>query len=206
MAKFDVIFANRFLAAYDAWKAGQQPTRAWRIAVSASKRNDLTVLQHLVLGMNAHINLDLGIAAARTAPGAALAGLRGDFDKINEVLASLLPVVESETKKLDPVLRWVTALAHGEQDVIANKFIDEARIGAFKFAQKLAALPIEKQSTAISIRDLEIAALGEGLVLAKPFARLLAQGESADVPRNIRILAKGERLTARRKVATAFVH
>jgi hypothetical protein len=39
------------------------------------------VVQHVLLGMNAHINLDLGVAAAEVAPGPAIAGLRGDFDR-----------------------------------------------------------------------------------------------------------------------------
>lgn len=44
------------------------------------------ILQHLLLGINAHINLDLGIAAAQTSPGDDLPDLRNDFVEINRVL------------------------------------------------------------------------------------------------------------------------
>ena len=45
------------------------------------------ILQHLLLGINAHINLDLGIAAVETSPGNQLAPLKNDFDMINKLLA-----------------------------------------------------------------------------------------------------------------------
>ena len=192
MARLDVLFANRYLAAFDAWRAGQLPSRSWCAAFSAGERNDLTVLQHLVLGMNAHINLDLGIAAVRCASGPAFDSLRADFFKINEVLASLLSVVEAETEAMEPLLGWVARAAHGLQDTLANQFIDEARDGAWRFAQSLAALPPEAQTAAIARRDGEVATLAEGLVLATPFARLIGAGESADVGGNIQLLAAGE--------------
>ena len=66
MEKLDVIFASRYLDALAAWKAGKPLTESWRLAFDASKQSNLLVLQHLLLGMSAHINLDLGIAAVDT--------------------------------------------------------------------------------------------------------------------------------------------
>jgi hypothetical protein len=43
--------------------------------------------------MNAHINLDLGIAAAQVAPGPALPALHTDFLCINAILASVVATV-----------------------------------------------------------------------------------------------------------------
>ena len=90
MERLDVIFANRYLAAYDAHRAGRTPTGVWALSFAAAQQWWPIVLQHLLLGMNAHINLDLGIAAARTAPGDRLPDLKDDFDRINEVLAGLV--------------------------------------------------------------------------------------------------------------------
>ena len=73
MERLDVVFANRYLEAMAAWRAGEPPTRSWQLSFEAAGRWWPIVLQHLLLGMNAHINLDLGVAAARTAPGAELA-------------------------------------------------------------------------------------------------------------------------------------
>src|SRR5215207_8262817 len=66
MERLDVLFANRYIAAYEAYRAGELPSTAWFKAFNAAQGPGPIVLQHLVAGMNAHINLDLGIAAART--------------------------------------------------------------------------------------------------------------------------------------------
>src|ERR1044072_5176290 len=68
MERLDVIFAERFLAAWDAYSEGRGPTASWRVAFSWLDDPGPLVVQHLMLGMNAHINLDLGIAAATVAP------------------------------------------------------------------------------------------------------------------------------------------
>ncbi len=52
------------------------------------------------MGMNAYINLDLGIAAAETVPSEELPDLKGDFDKINHVLASLVGDVQNELAQI----------------------------------------------------------------------------------------------------------
>src|SRR6202008_4811607 len=67
MEKLDVLFASRYLDAYTKWRNGQQPSLSWQTAFESTKRSSVLVLQHLLLGMNAHINLDLGIAAAEVA-------------------------------------------------------------------------------------------------------------------------------------------
>ena len=69
MERLDVVFAKRYLDAFDAYMEGGAPTRAWVLAFETTGQWWPIVLQHLLLGMNAHINLDLGIAAARVSPG-----------------------------------------------------------------------------------------------------------------------------------------
>ena len=84
MERLDVIFANRYLEAFEQYRSNQATTRSWRLTFETSKHWWPIGLQHLLLGMSAHINLDLGVAAARTSPGDTLAGLKDDFNKINE--------------------------------------------------------------------------------------------------------------------------
>src|SRR5882757_3705318 len=69
MEKFDVIFANRYLDALTAWKNHQPLSDSWRVAFETAERSSPLVLQQLLLGMNAHINLDLGIAAVEVSNG-----------------------------------------------------------------------------------------------------------------------------------------
>src|SRR4029453_653582 len=60
MEKLDVHFANGYLAAYNQYASGENATVSWQTAFDAAATDRLTVLQHLLLGINAHINLDLG--------------------------------------------------------------------------------------------------------------------------------------------------
>ena len=105
MERLDVIFASRYLEAVSAVARGEPTTRSWAVSFRAARSWWPIVLQHLLLGMNAHINLDLGIAAARTAPGAELASLENDFNTINDVLAKLVNGVKEELTAVWPRLR-----------------------------------------------------------------------------------------------------
>src|SRR4051812_36613284 len=57
MEKFDVLFANRYLDAYASWKSKHPLTNSWRVAFEVTEKSSALVLQQLLLGMNAHINL-----------------------------------------------------------------------------------------------------------------------------------------------------
>src|SRR6266571_5114973 len=59
-ARWDVTFASLYLDALEADMSGGQPTRPWQIAFGAPC--DLPALNHVLLGMNAHINFDLAQA------------------------------------------------------------------------------------------------------------------------------------------------
>ena len=89
MEHLDVVFASRYLDALSTFQAGGTATRSWMLAFRACDDAGLLILQQLLAGMNAHINLDLGIAAAQVCPGEQLPQLKPDFDQINAVLSSL---------------------------------------------------------------------------------------------------------------------
>src|SRR5690606_22160887 len=79
MEKLMVIFANRYLSAWEAYNNNQPCTNAWCATFDACRQNDLVVFQHLLLGINTHINLDLGIAAAQTVSGDQIHEMQADF-------------------------------------------------------------------------------------------------------------------------------
>lgn len=159
MERLDVTFANRYLAAFHAHRTGGSPTAAWRVAFAAGKSTRAVILQHLLLGMNAHINLDLAIAASEVCPGDAIAGLEGDFNRINTVLASLETGVEREVCSLSP---WVDRLDHIDPRagrVVANFSIDRARACSWAVAQRLAHLDGTARDRAIAAVDADVALL-----------------------------------------------
>ncbi len=90
MEQLDIIFASRYLQAWDCYCRQQHCSNAWYTTFEARKILKLVILQHLMAGVNAHINLELGIAAATIAPGEKIFALKNDFNAINNVIALLL--------------------------------------------------------------------------------------------------------------------
>lgn len=192
MERLDVIFANRYLKALSQYQQGELPTRSWLVAFEATDRWWPIVLIHLLLGINAHINLDLGIAAARTSPGAQLAGLQGDFDKINGVLASLVDEVKRELTVIWPLRGLLDRLAGNSEDKIINFSMKIARQKAWEVAQRLAPLSEQEQVSEIADIDQQIALLGQVIWKPDPVTRLILAtiriGERGSVPQKIDIL------------------
>mgnify|MGYP007055206715 FL=1 len=164
METFDVIFANRYLKAFTQWRDGKNPSMVWQTTFHAVDEWRPLVIQQLFLGMNAHINLDLGIAAARTASGDALPSLKNDFNKINDVLASLVDSVIDELSKIWPPLKLLTLSK--VDDVLVNFSMSKARDQAWALAEVLAPLGIADQEYEIRDKDYEMAKLG--MLIANP--------------------------------------
>jgi hypothetical protein len=163
MARLDVVFAQRFLDAIESWRAEVPPTRAWAVAFGASDRRDLTVLQQILLGINAHIRLDLAIAAATVAPGNEIASLQGDFSSINTVLAGLVRHDRLAVDSVSPVLRRLDR-AGGMTDRVTDLWIDEVREHAWRVARRLAPLEGDALTTAITEIDQDVASHAEHIV------------------------------------------
>jgi hypothetical protein len=164
MARFDVTFANRYISAWRQHEHGEKPTAAWSVAFSCGTDFWPVVVQHLLLGMNAHINLDLGIVAAEIAPGAAIQDLKGDFDAINQLLSDLVADVEDRLGKIWPGVRILIKVGGGLDEAIVNFSLRRAREAAWGVATTLAAEP-DAGRRAVIIRGVdEVAALlGRGV-------------------------------------------
>jgi hypothetical protein len=171
MERLDVVFANRYLAAFDAHRRGGRPTESWRVAFAAGTSRRVVIMQHLLLGMNAHINLDLAIAAAEVCPGNAIMSLQRDFNEINTVLATLETDVEAEVCSLSP---WIDKLDHIDPRVgrvVANFSIDKARACSWAAAVRLAALSDDARAVAISAIDADVALLAR--LVERPIGLLI---------------------------------
>ena len=66
MERLDVNFANRYLTAFMDYRRNQPTPKCWVASFRAASEWLPIVLQQLLIGMNAHINFDLGAAAAIT--------------------------------------------------------------------------------------------------------------------------------------------
>ncbi len=137
MERFDILFANRYLNAYDNWRKGKPITNSWKTAFEASSSKNLLASQHLLLGMNAHINLDLGIAAATVARGVDFEKLKNDFNKINDILIDLLEEVQDDINQSSPVLKWLDFILHKKDEQFIGLNLRAARQYAWECACNL---------------------------------------------------------------------
>lgn len=160
MEQFVVTFASRYLNALEAYQQGQPISECWRVAFEAAGAWRPLILQHLLLGMNAHINYDLGIAAATVAPGAKLAALEHDFNEINQILAGLVKHVQTAIGGLSPWLWLLDKISGRADEVIINFSMQRARDQAWELAQRLAPLPAAQWATECSGLERRITVLG----------------------------------------------
>jgi hypothetical protein len=171
MGAFVAAFADRYLVAYRAWRAGRPTSASWATAFEACGSPRPIVLQHLMLGMNAHIGFDLAITAAELAGSpAALAALRADFDEINDVLAGELDACQGAVGRVSPLLRVADVLGLRADEGIARFSFRLARGQAWEDAEHLVAAPPHDRELLLQRRDAEVARNGRrvrhpGLVL-----------------------------------------
>lgn len=128
VAAWDSAFADLFFVAHDADLAGEPPPRPWRLAFSPPER--LNTLQHLLLGMNAHINFDLpqALLAVITdddfADPVLIDRRRGDHERIDHILASR---VSAEDSHLGGSRRLLDHLLTPLNRASSKRFLREAR-------------------------------------------------------------------------------
>lgn len=195
MQRLDVAFATRYLSALDLYQHSGTPTRSWQLAFEAAAGSQPIILQHLLAGVNAHINLDLGIAAAETAPGTALPSLRRDFDRINEILAVLMNRIERDLAEISPWIGLLGRIGGRHDDEIVRFSIEVARSQEWQFATELAPLARRDWGGPIGARDARTARLARVVLnpgLLAPGLWAIRARESNDVRRNIQVLNRVE--------------
>ena len=189
MERLDVVFANRYLAAAETYEQGGDPGICWGLALGQARAWRPLVIQHLLLGMNAHINLDLGVAAAEVEPGVGIHALETDFNRINEVLAGLVDDVQRRLAVIWPALRAIDGFAGGVDEAVANFSMRKAREHAWSVARLLAPLgDVAARDAAIGQIDADASAIarlvlhppGIGTRLALLWIRLRERGSVAD--------------------------
>jgi len=125
--EWDVVFAHLYLDAHDASLAGGPVARPWRLAFDAPAQ--LHPLQHVLLGVNAHVNYDLpqallGVITVDDFGDAELLDRRRrDHENIDGVLASRVAAEDNEL----PVGTLVDRLLTPLNRLASKRFLREAR-------------------------------------------------------------------------------
>jgi len=141
-------FAGHYLRARRA--EGPVP-RCWQATWDVAADPDLLIGQHLLLGINAHVNYDLAQAIVEVAPHyGGLEAVRGDFGIINDVLAGSFTGV---IRDLDAVSRWASEAAALGGGRLFNFSMRTARAQAWGAAERL--YPLAEPARRDYVRELD---------------------------------------------------
>lgn len=147
-----VDFARAFAGWYLRPRSGVEPIPgAWRAAWDVSDDRRLLIVQHLLLGINAHVNHDLPQVVIDVADERGdLAGIRTDFDAVNDVLAGTLPEVLHD---LGRASRWVNLAAGAGGGRLFTFSLTAARDQAWRYATRC--WPLEQADRAREAVELD---------------------------------------------------
>lgn len=173
--EWDVVFADLYLAAFDAERAGGEGVpRPWRLAFDAPA--DLQPLRQVLLGINAHINYDLPqallavISVEQFTDEALLDSRRRDHERIDGVLSDRVAAEDVELAThsartlLDRALRPLNQRA-------SKRFLRESRRKVWHNTVELhQARVVSPEAYAVRLAELE-------LLSAAKIADLLAPGQ-----------------------------
>jgi hypothetical protein len=186
MERLATTFAARYLDALNQFRRGDRPTRCWDFAFRSAEMWRPLILQHLLLGINAHINLDLGIAAAQTSPGDDLPDLRKDFVEINRVLSHQVNGIRETIGDLSPWIGLLDRVDPNAGRALVNFSIERARDQAWTVAELLAGLPEARWAGHVDVLDRNALSLARLVrdppgVILKAGLRLIRVREVNDV-------------------------
>jgi hypothetical protein len=132
MARFAEAFAGWYLRP----KSGATPIpRCWQASWDVAGDRHLLIVQHLLAGINAHVNHDLPqVVVQLAAERNDLDGMRADFDAVNDVLADTMPEV---LRDLGRVSAWVNIAAARGGERLFHFSLETARAQAWRAAVRL---------------------------------------------------------------------
>lgn len=192
MVAMDVAFANRYFQALENYQNGRKCTNAWFTTFEAGKNDQLLIIQHILLGMNAHINLDLGISAAEIMPYRKIAPLKKDFGVINEIIASINQKVQDSLSKICYSIDLIDKISNNKDNIVLDFAISKARETSWATAYILSNSSNLFRPSIINLVDNAATLIGKNIIVSPKTPKLilkkLKECESADIVKNIKIL------------------
>ena len=192
MEALDILFAERYFAAYHAFKKGGQCSSSWQCAFTGGDNPSLVVLQHLLLGINSHVNLDLAIAAATLAPGDSIHALEKDFNHINVLIAALVDDVQRCLEEVWFPMRFLRNVINSQGVAVLNFSMAAARKTAWTNAVLLANMTATEQAAHIKSMDAMVCNIGNRVIhpgfWPGMLLRIVRLTEYEDMGRTIRLI------------------
>ncbi len=171
MEKMDVLFANIFIRAFYDFRASTKTSAVWNLAFSPCAHK-MSYAQHILLCMNAHINLDLSVAAATVSKGQDIILLKNDFMIINEILSELTNELQKGLGKVSIMMNLLDIFGFRSDEKIIHFSIKKARDFAWLNSLELALLDENESQRRIDEIDKRVLVLGQ--MIQNPPGRFLS--------------------------------
>ena len=170
--KFDVVFANRYIEAYQNYQLQKPISKSWKSTFDV-KNQPFTIVQHLMMGMNSHISFDLGVAAAEFAPGVKIDSLEKDFMLVNQILEEITNEMQARLSKVSRLMFLLDWIGKKKDEQIINFGIVKSRQFAWELASGIATLEFNEKAknTLIEKTDNTVASFNK--IIQRPPSRIL---------------------------------
>ncbi len=171
--KINVFIARNYFEAHSNFINKKPVALSWRKAFRLSKNSQPIVLQHLLMGINAQMNLDLGVAIAEVANGKSLDELEADFNHIYEIFATVLREVQDNISSDWPTLKRLLKFTGAIDNYWFDHIIADGRDETWRFANHYATISKANKSRVFSFRDQEVSAKTEVILHPKLIDRFI---------------------------------
>lgn len=170
LEEFDVVFANLYIDAYKGYKANKPTSKVWEFSFQ-NQNESLTILQHILLGMNAHINLDLSVAAAHVMKGKDIKHLHADFMKVNDILFQITNELQDRLSRVSPFMFLLDWVGQNSDEKIIDFSMRKAREQSWNSANLFWSLGEPDNQKAI--KDLDVLTLKLSRIIKTPKLKTL---------------------------------
>jgi hypothetical protein len=197
MEHFAVVFAQRYFDALNAYFLPAEYkglTLPWEVVFVGQELGHSTMLQHMVAGLNAHIQFDLGTVTADIVPNT-LDKFEHDFKLINELVAGQVSGMLRVVHRLSPVIHWTRWLVPAPR--LIARVLRKFRKSCWFFAIYLAVHPNKLREQTVNQMAWTAALCAwylhppEYWRLTPTIIRVIAKYESRDTAANLRALNEG---------------
>lgn len=177
MERFGTELARMYIDAFWHFREQKPVSSPWKVAFKAGELEDPeiqpVIAQHLMLGMNAHINKDFGIAAVRIAPGEQVDSFKNDFKAFSRLLIEWGGEMVRRVNRISPLMFLLDWYGERDDEAIVTFSIRRACNFSWNLAHALAHAPEEER--AYLIRRVEGQVTRIASVLAHPPDTLLTR-------------------------------
>jgi hypothetical protein len=150
----DALFAQFYFDAVDADLHGRPVPEAWRLAFDANKHLDITGIQDMLLGINAHVQRDMPFVLAgvglRLADGRSF---KPDHDRVNDVLdAAFDPIVDEVARDYDPLTSVLASPLTPADNIMGLEMVKVWREEVWRNAEALLAAKTQAARSSVANR------------------------------------------------------